>query len=138
MCIFIELQKVANVLLTFSSRDRVQKMDETEAKDTKELIDELKLKSEAVKTTEPTEGSLKDTDSNPRVYTDPDGTQYEWDDEKRAWFPKVLWLMDREGAITLPNYNRSAPQFYCKSQHAIMLEFVIVFRLTRILLRFIK
>ena len=27
------------------------------------------------------------------LYTDPDdGTVYEWDDEKQAWFPKVGWL----------------------------------------------
>ena len=62
-------------------------MDETAAKDTKELIDELKLKSAAVETAE---GASKESDSGPRVYTDPDGTEYEWDDEKRAWFPKVL------------------------------------------------
>ena len=54
-------------------------MDETEAKDTKELIDELKLKSAAVETQE---GAAGDSGSDPRVYTDPDGTQYEWDDEK--------------------------------------------------------
>ncbi len=76
-----------NVLLTFFSSDRVYRMDETEAKDTKELIDELKLKSAAVETQE---GAAGDSGSDPRVYTDPDGTQYEWDDEKRAWFPKVV------------------------------------------------
>lgn len=77
-----------NVLLTFSASDRAYKMDETKAKETKELIDELKLKSAAVETTE---GASEETSSGPGVHTDPnDGTQYEWDDAKRAWFPKVL------------------------------------------------
>ena len=63
-------------------------MDETAAKDTKELIDELKLKSAAV---ESSEGPSQEASSGPKVYTDPnDGTQYEWDDQKRAWFPKVV------------------------------------------------
>ena len=26
---------------------------------------------------------------DPYTYTDPDGTVYEWDHEKQAWFPKV-------------------------------------------------
>jgi hypothetical protein len=66
-------------------------MDETKAKETKELIDELKLKSAAVETTEGASEENLETSSGPSVYTDPnDGTQYEWDDAKRAWFPKVL------------------------------------------------
>lgn len=28
--------------------------------------------------------------TDPYTYTDPDGTVYEWDHEKQAWFPKVL------------------------------------------------
>jgi len=27
--------------------------------------------------------------SDPHTYTDPDGTVYDWDHEKKAWFPKV-------------------------------------------------
>lgn len=61
-------------------------MDETQLKDAKELVDELKLKSAAVESTEKEESDS----STVRVYTDPnDGTQYEWNEEKRAWFPKV-------------------------------------------------
>ena len=29
------------------------------------------------------------------IYTDPnDGTVYEWDDEKQAWFPRVSFVFD--------------------------------------------
>ena len=67
-------------------------MDDTAAKDTKELIDELKLKSAAAESKE-TVSEETSSSSGPRVYTDPnDGTQYEWDDQKRAWFPKVVLL----------------------------------------------
>ena len=63
-------------------------MDDTAAKDTKELIDELKLKSAAV---ESSEDPSEETSSSSKLYTDPnDGTQYEWDDKRRAWFPKVV------------------------------------------------
>ena len=37
-------------------------------------------------------GQRKDDGSDPNTYTDPeDGTMYDWDHEKKAWFPKV-WL----------------------------------------------
>ncbi|XP_028412564.1 HIV Tat-specific factor 1 homolog [Dendronephthya gigantea] len=67
-------------------------MDETTAKEAKELVDELKLQSAAVEGHSVSEESeeTKETSNDPRVYTDPnDGTQYEWDDQKRAWFPKI-------------------------------------------------
>lgn len=31
----------------------------------------------------------KEQEGPPGVKTDPDGTTYEWDPEKKAWFPKV-------------------------------------------------
>ena len=63
-------------------------MDETTAKEAKELVDELKLQSAAV---EELSEQSEETSKDPKVYTDPnDGTQYEWDDQKRAWFPKVV------------------------------------------------
>ena len=31
-------------------------------------------------------------DSHPHTRTDPDGTVYEWDVEKKAWFPKVCYF----------------------------------------------
>lgn len=35
-------------------------------------------------------GQRKDDGSDPNTYTDPeDGTMYDWDHEKKAWFPKV-------------------------------------------------
>lgn len=37
-------------------------------------------------------GQTNEDGSNPFTYTDPeDGTVYDWDHEKKAWFPKV-WL----------------------------------------------
>lgn len=36
-------------------------------------------------------GQRKDDGTDPYTYTDPvDGTVYDWDHEKKAWFPKVL------------------------------------------------
>lgn len=35
-------------------------------------------------------GQTNEEGSNPFTYTDPeDGTVYDWDHEKKAWFPKV-------------------------------------------------
>lgn len=35
-------------------------------------------------------GQTNEDGSNPFTYTDPeDGTVYDWDHEKKAWFPKV-------------------------------------------------
>lgn len=35
-------------------------------------------------------GRTNEDGSNPFTYTDPeDGTVYDWDQEKKAWFPKV-------------------------------------------------
>lgn len=39
-------------------------------------------------------GQRKDDGSEPYTYTDPeDGTVYDWDHEKKAWFPKVLLFL---------------------------------------------
>lgn len=36
------------------------------------------------------------TEESGQTYTDPtDGTVYEWDSEKRAWFPKVSHVIKR-------------------------------------------
>ena len=36
----------------------------------------------------------RQADTQHQTRTDPDGTVYEWDIEKKAWFPKVwkLWI----------------------------------------------
>ncbi|XP_046849206.1 HIV Tat-specific factor 1 homolog isoform X2 [Xenia sp. Carnegie-2017] len=69
-------------------------MDDTAAKESKELIDELKQQSAALQTTKEEENDESKnngkSEGGSRVYTDPnDGTQYEWDENKRAWFPKI-------------------------------------------------
>ena len=70
-------------------------MDDTAAKESKELIDELKQQSAALQATKEEENDESKnngkSEGGSRVYTDPnDGTQYEWDENKRAWFPKVI------------------------------------------------
>ncbi|KFD54538.1 hypothetical protein M514_04685 [Trichuris suis] len=48
---------------------------------------EFQLREEAASLARKESGSVT---SNPRLYRDPsDNTLYEWDEEKRAWFPKV-------------------------------------------------
>ena len=62
-------------------------MDETVPNETKELIDELKLKCEAAAVDR---GENKQEIDAKKCYKNPnDGTEYEWDEQKRAWFPKV-------------------------------------------------
>lgn len=62
-------------------------MEETLGTDTKNLIEELKLKSAAAVIDQE---ENEDKNNSKKVYKDPtDGTEYEWDEEKRAWFPKV-------------------------------------------------
>ena len=38
------------------------------------------------------EGNRKE-ESSAKTYVDPDGTVYEWDEEKNGWFPKVHELL---------------------------------------------
>lgn len=45
-------------------------------------------------------GQRNTDDSDPYSYTDPeDGTVYDWDHEKKAWFPKVWTLIEFFGFI---------------------------------------
>lgn len=42
-------------------------------------------------------GQRKEDGSDPYTYTDPeDGTVYDWDHEKKAWFPKVRAFFDSQ------------------------------------------
>ena len=40
-------------------------------------------------------------DSHPQTRTDPDGTVYEWDVDKKAWFPKVKYTEAAAGKFCL-------------------------------------
>lgn len=52
------------------------------AKANKEFMEQLRLQE--------LYGQANEDGSNPFTYTDPeDGTVYDWDHEKKAWFPKV-------------------------------------------------
>lgn len=32
---------------------------------------------------------IKEEEGDTKTYKDEDGTEYEWDEDKKAWFPKV-------------------------------------------------
>ena len=51
-------------------------------------IDEFEhqLKQEELERSKAEEGAS-------RTKVDPDGTEYEWDDDKKAWFPKVCFYL---------------------------------------------
>ena len=52
----------------------------------KEFLQELKEKAKS---------SVPEVAEERQTYVDPtDGTVYEWNSEKRGWFPKVLILLD--------------------------------------------
>ena len=54
------------------------------------LIEELKAQAAAVKDTFCEGATEEDVEDAEMTYVDPtDGTVYEWDEQKRAWFPKV-------------------------------------------------
>lgn len=38
---------------------------------------------------------LKEEESRDKTYKDKDGTEYEWDEAKKAWFPKVIILYNK-------------------------------------------
>lgn len=47
-------------------------------------------------------GQRHEDGSDPYTYTDPeDGTVYDWDHEKKAWFPKVWTFLYRSAFIFL-------------------------------------
>lgn len=51
----------------------------------KEFMDQLRMQE--------LYGQRNNDGSDPFTYTDPaDGTVYDWDPEKKAWFPKV-WML---------------------------------------------
>jgi hypothetical protein len=55
-----------------------------------ELIEQLKAQAAAATASVHASAEEDDFEENTRTYVDPtDGTVYEWDEEKRAWFPKV-------------------------------------------------
>ena len=77
------------------SSEQLAKVDDsstvTDESAASELIEELKAQACAAATTVslPEEDDFEE--ENTKTYVDPtDGTVYEWDEEKRAWFPKVI------------------------------------------------
>ena len=52
-------------------------------------LEEFEYQLQAQQQSKPDEGA-----SGTQTYTDPkDGTVYEWDNERRGWFPKVISLV---------------------------------------------
>lgn len=56
-------------------------MDEDFQRQLELEAEEARLKEEAAKETAPP--------ANPYIFTDPSGTVYQWDHDKKAWFPKI-------------------------------------------------
>ncbi|CDW52452.1 HIV Tat specific factor 1 [Trichuris trichiura] len=75
------------VLRTEDSKPQESEAIANESHETEEDDFEFQLREEAASLARKESDSLS---SNPHLYRDPsDNTVYEWDEEKRAWFPKV-------------------------------------------------